>query len=263
MADSSPPFYEQSLLRKWLGVNSYLVDIAGAVGLIVTLLLHLFSWPLPMVAFCGGISLGVLIVGIVAGVSVSNNSPVTTLGDLRVDHKALREDQLGSPMSPPPVVPKVRLLRESQPAIPGRDVELGCLECHVSDEDTKQHLLGATVIAQNEHTKREYSGVTNRDGWLALNVPCGYYAVTIRADRHKPRTDAARVVSADQKGFLDVSIQMDESGRWLHNYNIRKDAIEELGQLSKEGSALLKEAHGNPNAEVQERTNGKLKLGTV
>jgi hypothetical protein len=48
---------------------------------------------------------------------------------------------------------------------------------------------------------------------------------------------------------------MDESGRWLYDYNIRKSAIEELGQLSKEGSALLKEARNDPNAEVQERIN--------
>ena len=48
---------------------------------------------------------------------------------------------------------------------------------------------------------------------------------------------------------------MDENGRWLFNHRIRKDAIEELGQLSKEGSALLKEARDDPNAEVQKKIN--------
>jgi hypothetical protein len=128
--------------------------------------------------------------------------------------------------------------------------QIGYLECHVWDEVAERHLQGATVIAQNEHT--QYKGTTNRDGRLTLSVPCGLYMVTITADRYTPRTDAVRVGSDDQKGFLDVSLQMDQDGRWLFNYNIRKNAIEELGQSSKEGEALLKQAREEPNAETQE-----------
>ncbi len=128
--------------------------------------------------------------------------------------------------------------------------QIGYLECHVWDEDVQRHLQGATVIAQNEDG--QYKGTTNREGRLTLSVPCGLYTVTITADRHTPRTDAVKVGSDDQKGFLNVSLQMDQDGRWLFNYNIRKNAIEELGQLSKEGEALLKQAREEPNTETQE-----------
>jgi hypothetical protein len=143
-----------------------------------------------------------------------------------------------------------RVLKESPLPDAATEVEIGVLSCHVSDEDSGDHLRGATVIAQNENA--QYKGTTNREGSLDLRVPRGHYTVTISARNYLSRTDAARV-PLKGIGTHHVSLQMDESGRWLFNHKIRKDAIEELSQLSKEGSALLKEAHNDPNAEVQKR----------
>lgn len=248
MDDPSP---DPAPHRFWT-VSERLGSLAGAGGLIVTLILYMFSWPVPVLTFLGGISLGVLLLSMVAHTVVSNSQPIES-GSV-FQNKPI-------PWHKPDPFSKVDIsgLQElaAQPAIPAKAnesiadaVEIGHLECHVWDEDAEEHLRGASIVALNEHTKREYSGTTNRDGVLILAVPCGYYSVTVKAERHLPRTDAVIVASINRKGFLQVSVQMNDSGRWVYNYDIRKKAVGELIELSKEGSALLKEAHAWNDGEA-------------
>lgn len=150
----------------------------------------------------------------------------------------------------------IRELKESPSPSPATDVELGRLDCYVADEDTGDHLRGATVIAKNDQTDREYKGTTNREGCVDLRVPRGYYTVTVQAPRYLSRTDAAKVPPKGI-GIFHVRLQMDESGRWLFNYNVRKNVIERLMELSKEGSALLDEAHAWNDPEAVQKKLSK------
>ena len=218
----------------------------------MTAFFYALSLPPTLLVFMGGFSLGIFLLWLVAHTLVINSQPVESTSLFQ-----------GEPIPWPKTDPfsKVDIVGlqdlAAKSALPTRAkqsvadaVEIGHLECHVWDEDADEHLRGATIVAQNEDTKREYSGTTNRDGVLILAVPCGYYSVTVKAEQHLPRTDAVKVASDNKKGFLHVNVQMNQSGRWVYNYDIRKKAVGELSDLSKEGSALLKETHAWNDGEV-------------
>jgi hypothetical protein len=78
----SEPDNHPSPLRKWLGMNSLVIDLLGAGGIIVAIIFYLVSLPPLLVGFVGGISFGVLAVGIAAGVSISSEQPLQSLGAL-------------------------------------------------------------------------------------------------------------------------------------------------------------------------------------
>jgi hypothetical protein len=133
-----------------------------------------------------------------------------------------------------------------------KDGQIGYLECYVWDDDADRHLQGATVTALNEQTQREYSGATNEDGHLALAVPCGHYAVTVKAPNHLPRTDAVRVASADQRGFLNVSLQMTAEARRGIAFKNLCDVVEKLTEFSAEGNVILKKTRNSVDPLLQE-----------
>jgi len=79
---AEPESHETSIWR-WLAINSYAVDVVGAAGLLIGGLLKLLTLPFGIVVFVTGVSVGVLCIGIVAG--VVNTKSVVTLGSLVPD----------------------------------------------------------------------------------------------------------------------------------------------------------------------------------
>jgi hypothetical protein len=63
-------------------MNSLVIDVLGTCGIILAVLFYLASLPPLLVGFIGGVSFGVLIVGIAAGVSISSEQPLQSLGSL-------------------------------------------------------------------------------------------------------------------------------------------------------------------------------------
>jgi hypothetical protein len=86
-------------------------------------------------------------------------------------------------------------------SVPALSTEIGRIDCSILDEDTGERLRGVTVIALNEQTKQEYSGVTNRLGELTLIVPYGSYRMTATAPTYATRVEATKV-SAESGLFM-------------------------------------------------------------
>jgi hypothetical protein len=112
------------------------------------------------------------------------------------------------------------LNRVEQPLSPA--AKIGSLECRVSDEDGDK-LQGVTCTAQNEQTKQEYMGHTNRQGSLRLKVPYGSYVVTIKAPQYGTRVEAVQV--GEEYGHVSARLEKIEERHvnkascpdtWLH-----------------------------------------------
>lgn len=245
MSESDPPL--PSKLRGWLALLSDAFGVIGGVVLVLTLIptiANWLPWPWFLIPFTIGATL--FCISVLARVFIVNNEPLQTIGYSQTDtpDREIAGPKLKEPLS------TQGLAAKTIDSSPVTEIEIGYLECHAWDEYAGRHVLGATVIAQNEHTGREYRGTTNHDGQLMLSVPCGYYTVTTYSDRHVWRTDAVRVSPVNKRGFLEVSLQLTSSGRWLFNHNARKVAINQLSELSKQGSALLKETQAWNNGDA-------------
>jgi hypothetical protein len=75
------------------------------------------------------------------------------------------------------------------------DTKIGLLQCSVSEriDHGFQTIKHATCIAKHQQTGQEFIGTVGERGWADINLPHGFYIVTIKAEGYITRVEAAKV----------------------------------------------------------------------
>lgn len=119
-----------------------------------------------------------------------------------------------SPSSSPSPTPKTSpspsvspLVGVSTPMTLSNETRIGLLQCNVSEYDNGYRiLLGAVCIAKHQQTGQEFIGtITEPNGFADMNVPYGFYVVTIKAEGYLTRVEAVKV--GDQPASVGVVLQ--------------------------------------------------------
>ncbi len=86
------------------------------------------------------------------------------------------------------------------------DVSIGLLQCNVSEYDNGYRTLkDAVCIAKNQQTGQEYVGTVGEEDVANINLPYGFYVVTIKAKGYITRVEAVKV--GEQSGNVGVVLQ--------------------------------------------------------
>ncbi|MDX6577841.1 MAG: hypothetical protein QOE96_3794 [Blastocatellia bacterium] len=110
-----------------------------------------------------------------------------------------------SPVSSLSQTPTVAKQESSVAPVPS-DAKIGLLQCIVSEYDNGYKLFGgATCVAKHQQTGQEFIGTTDKDGTANINVPYGFYVVTIKATGYGTRVEAAKV--GDTVGSVSVVLE--------------------------------------------------------
>jgi F0F1-type ATP synthase assembly protein I len=104
----------------------------------------------------------------------------------------------------------------------------------VFDGETKVGLFGATCIARNDETNKEYRGDTDKYGIAKFRVPHGLYTVTIKAENYKTHVEAAIASDDEDEGSAHVYLQR-RAGIASVNQEKRQYKIDRLKELISEG----------------------------
>lgn len=134
---------------------------------------------------------------------------------------------------------------------PRSDVKLGKIHCSVMNSETGERLR-ASVVAENDVTRKTYKDVADRTGGLELPVPFGSYSVTISADGYHTRVCAANVDN-EHGATLHVRLEMLEEKRSEVFKGQRERTIAELERCIRGGTDLLNgimKAQDSMDAEV-------------
>jgi hypothetical protein len=108
-----------------------------------------------------------------------------------------------SPVAAPSVITTPTLSASNTPAsvkqelptpqLPS-DTKIGLLQCSVSEYDHGYKVIkGATCIAKHQQTGLEFIGTVGSQGMADINVPYGFYVVTIKAEGYITRVEAVKV----------------------------------------------------------------------
>lgn len=86
------------------------------------------------------------------------------------------------------------------------DVKIGLLQCSASEYDRGYKVLkNAVCIAKHQQTGQEFIGNVGEQGHADINVPYGFYVVTIKAEGYITRVEAVQV--GEQHGSVVVELQ--------------------------------------------------------
>lgn len=96
----------------------------------------------------------------------------------------------------PPINPATQpaAITTPSPTLPS-DTKIGLLQCSVSErlENGFRTIKHAVCVAKHQQTGLEFIGTVGERGWADMNVPYGFYIVTIKAEGYLTRVEAVKV----------------------------------------------------------------------
>lgn len=215
---------EQSEWQQLLGLKAALIEVVGFAGAMIAIVSYLLSLPMPLVLILGGASIGVLCVGLMAHVFLSNNRPVESLSiGQQSDLRRLTEKPMLAPSQ------KANLNLECEIALAYVGLENDVFQCYVNF-----NFQAALVEFRNRAVKGQKVPSFNRvkahityydmDGKKAAYINAGSWI--------EEKDNFVRLHVADSRQLI-IALRTEQSGYVLAVQNNRPDTRPETNLLTK------------------------------
>jgi|GEM_PF-5805033 len=96
----------------------------------------------------------------------------------------------------PTASPSLATVSQTPPSLLPSDTKIALLQCNVTENDKEkgyQILREAVCVAKHQQTGQEFIGTIGEEGVASINVPYGFYIVTIKAKGYITRVEAIRI----------------------------------------------------------------------